>query len=167
VLVYGVWDKDGVLLVDYLERGATITAKCYVALLDKMKQQLVSKGRGKLSKGILFFQGNADPHKAAITQQKLADTHFEVLKHPAYSPDLAPSDYCLFPNHKKHLKGRKFSSTEEATSAADGWFAAQPEEFFLDGLKKLEQQSHKCVALRGEYVDYIHFFQSRRLLFSL
>jgi hypothetical protein len=25
--------------------------------------------------------------------------------------------------------------------------------FSLDGLKKLEQQSHKCVELRGEYVE--------------
>jgi hypothetical protein len=31
--------------------------------------------------------------------------------------------------------------------------AAQPKEFFLDGLKKLEQQNHKCVELRGEYVE--------------
>jgi hypothetical protein len=33
------------------------------------------------------------------------------------------------------------------------YFAAQPKEFFLDGLKKLEQRSHKCVELRGEYVE--------------
>jgi hypothetical protein len=32
-------------------------------------------------------------------------------------------------------------------------FAAQPKEFFLDGLKKLEQRSHKSVELRGEYVE--------------
>jgi hypothetical protein len=32
-------------------------------------------------------------------------------------------------------------------------FAAQPKEFVLDGLKKLEQRSHKCVELRGEYVE--------------
>jgi hypothetical protein len=32
-------------------------------------------------------------------------------------------------------------------------FAAQPKEFFLDGLKKLEQRSHKCVELRREYVE--------------
>jgi hypothetical protein len=32
-------------------------------------------------------------------------------------------------------------------------FAAQPEKFFLDGLKKLEQRSRKCVELRGEYVE--------------
>jgi hypothetical protein len=51
----------------------------------------------------LFLEENA-VHKAAIMHQKLADLHFEVLKHPAYSPDLSPSDCYRFPN----LKGRKF-----------------------------------------------------------
>jgi hypothetical protein len=37
-------------------------------------------------------------------------------------------------------------------------FAAQPKEFFLEGLKKLEQRSHKCAELTGEYVEEIHFF---------
>jgi hypothetical protein len=69
--------------------------------------------------------------------QELADLHPEVLKHPAYSPDLTPSDYCLFPDHKKRLKGRKFSSTEETTLAVNGWFAAQPKDFYLAGLKNL------------------------------
>jgi hypothetical protein len=36
--------------------------------------------------------------------------------------------------------------------------ATQPKEFFLDGLKELEQRSHKCVELRGEYVEEIYFF---------
>jgi hypothetical protein len=31
--------------------------------------------------------------------------------------------------------------------------AAQPKEFFFDGLKKLEQRSHKCVELSGEHVE--------------
>jgi hypothetical protein len=77
-----------------------------------MKQQLVSKHWGKLSKGILFLQDSAAPHKMAIMHQKLADLHFEVLKHPTYSPDVASLDYCLFPNLKKHLKGWKFSIIE-------------------------------------------------------
>jgi hypothetical protein len=38
-----------------------------------------------------------------------------------------------------NLKGRKFSCILEATLAVDGRFAAQWKEFFLDGLKKLEQ----------------------------
>jgi hypothetical protein len=32
-------------------------------------------------------------------------------------------------------------------------YAAQPKEVFLDGLKKLEERSHKCVELRGQYVE--------------
>jgi hypothetical protein len=33
-------------------------------------------------------------------------------------------------------------------------FAAQPQEFLFDGLKKLQQRSHKCVELKGEY-EYV------------
>jgi hypothetical protein len=106
VLASVVWNKDGILLVCYPEKGATITAKYYVAFLDNLKQQLVAERRGQLSKGILFLQDNGAPHKEAIIHKKLADLHFEVLKTPAYSPDLAPSD--IFPNLKKRLKVKVF-----------------------------------------------------------
>jgi hypothetical protein len=46
-------------------------------------------------------------------------------------------------------------------------FVAQPKEFFLDGLKKLEQRSHKCVELRGGICRVNTFFQPRSSLFSL
>jgi hypothetical protein len=55
VLAPVIGEKDEILLVDYLEKGATIMEKYYVALLDKLKQQLVSKHQGKLSKGISFL----------------------------------------------------------------------------------------------------------------
>lgn len=97
-------------------------AKYYVTLPNKMKQQLFSKCPGKLSKGILFIQVNAVPHKATISLQKLADLHSELLKHP----DLVASVYFIFLKLKKHLKGRQFPSTAEATKDADGWFEAQP-----------------------------------------
>jgi hypothetical protein len=37
-------------------------------------------------------------------------------------------------------------------------FAAQPKEYFLDGLKTLEQRSHKCVELMGEICRVNTFF---------
>jgi hypothetical protein len=36
-------------------------------------------------------------------------------------------------------------------------FSVQPNEFLLDGVKKLEQRVHTCVELRGEYVEKIYF----------
>jgi hypothetical protein len=89
--------------MDYLEKRATITSKYYVALLDTMKQQVAPKRRGKLSKGISFLQDNAATHDTAPALHKLADLHFELPKHQAYSLDLAFSDYYLFPRLKKNV----------------------------------------------------------------
>jgi hypothetical protein len=44
-----VYVSCGILLVDYLEIGANIVVKYYAALLDNLKQQLVSKYQDKLS----------------------------------------------------------------------------------------------------------------------
>jgi len=72
----------------------------------------------------------------------------------SYSPDVAPSDYHLFPGLKKQLKGRHFWSDAVAIAAAETWLDGQPSEFFcLSGLQKLEQRAKKCIELRGEYVE--------------
>jgi hypothetical protein len=61
--------------------------------------------------------------------------------------------------------GRKQSLRNDIRRGADKslaflilLFAAQRKEFFLDGLNKLEQRSHKCVELRGKYVNTFFSF---------
>jgi len=86
--------------------------------------------------------------------KKLAYLGVHCLDHPSYSPDLAPSEYHLFPGLKKQLKGHHFSSDVEVTAAAETWLEGQPSDFFfLSGLQKLEQRAMKCIELRGEYVE--------------
>jgi histone-lysine N-methyltransferase SETMAR len=55
---------------------------------------------------------------------------FQCLDHPPYSLDLAPSDYHLFPELKKQMKGRHFSSDMEVNAAAEIWLDVQTSEFF-------------------------------------
>jgi len=74
---------------------------------------------------------NAPAHRALATQKKLAYMDFQCLDHPPYSPDLAPSDYHLFPGLKKQLEGRQFSSDAEFTSAAETWLDGQHSEYFF------------------------------------
>jgi len=73
--------------------------------------------------------------------------------HPPYSPDLAPSDYHLFPGLKKKWKFRHFSSDAEVIAAAETWLDGQLPEFVLSGLQKLEQRGQKYIELPGEYVE--------------
>jgi histone-lysine N-methyltransferase SETMAR len=58
------------------------------------------------------------------------------MEHPAYSPDLAPSDFHLFRLLKEALRGRRFSC-DAVTAAVHQWLRAQPKTFFSVGIKKL------------------------------
>jgi hypothetical protein len=48
------WDKDGILLVDYLKKGATITTSYYTFLLDKVKQQWSPNGGRNCHKSVVY-----------------------------------------------------------------------------------------------------------------
>jgi len=62
----------------------------------------MKKRRGKVTKGVLFLHDNAPAHQTLATQKQLAFMDFQCLVYPPYSPDLAPSDYHLFPGLKKN-----------------------------------------------------------------
>ena len=83
------------------------------------------KRHGKVTKGVLFLHDNAPAHRALVTQKKLACLSFQCLDHPPYSPDLAPSDYHLFPGLKTQLKVRHFSYDAEFIGAAETWLDGQ------------------------------------------
>ena len=54
--------------------------------------------------GVLFLHENVPALRALTTQKKLAYLGFQCLDHPSYSPDLAPSDYHLFPRLKTTIE---------------------------------------------------------------
>jgi hypothetical protein len=84
---------------------------------------------------------------------KLRDLHYELLEQPPYSPDLAPSDFFLFPKLKLFLTGQRFSSNQEATAAVEGYFADLTKNHYRDGRMMLEHWWNKCISLTGDYVE--------------
>ena len=83
------------------------------------------------------MHNNAPAHRALATQKKLAYLGFQCLDHPPYSPDLAPSDYHLFPGLKKQLKGRQFLSDAEVIAATETWLDGNILNFFFEWLVKV------------------------------
>jgi len=132
-------NSDGILLIDYLPQGQTINAEYYSSLLMQLKDILKEKRprHGKVTKGVLFLHENAPAHQALATQKKLAYLGFHCLDRPPYSPNLAPSDYHLFPGLKKQLKGRHFSSDVEFIAAMETHLDGQPSEYFFEWLSKV------------------------------
>lgn len=147
------WDAKGILLIDYLPKGRTITGEYYSNLLDQLDAKIRQKRPGLKKKKIIFHQDNAPVHKSALAMGKLRDLGYELLGHPPYSPDLAPSDFHLFPNLKKFVSGKRFVSNEEVEKAVDEYFDNLPESHFREGILKLEKRWTKCVEVKGDYVE--------------
>ena len=66
-----------------------------LSAIEKVKKS--EKGQVMVMRlGQVFLHDNAPSHKSKMVQNYLETLNWEVLPHPAYSPDLAPSDYHLF-----------------------------------------------------------------------
>jgi len=122
-------------------------------LVNELKPAIRSKRRGLLSKRVLLLQDNARPHTAAHTMDTLRTLKSEVLNHPPYRPDLAPSGFHLCGPMKEHLRGQTFPDDDEVMEAVQSCLTATPKSLFLDGIRKLMYRWTKCVAKQGDYVE--------------
>jgi len=62
---------------------------------------------------------------------------WEVLPHPPYSPDLAPSDFHLFGPLKEFLGGQQFSTDDEVKQPVLGWFCHTDKPFYAEAFQAL------------------------------
>ena len=142
------WDKRGIIHVDFLPRGATINSEYYCHVLSDVHKRLWEKQLGLITKGFLFLQDNA-PHTAHYTTCTLQQLCWEVLPHPPYSLDLAPSDFHLFVPLKEFLRGQHFSNDDEVKQAVLGWFNRADTSFYAEAFQALVKCWDKCINVAG------------------
>lgn len=147
------WDHKGPLLVDFLERGNTVNAEQYCKTLDRLRQAIRKKRPGLLSDGIILLHDNATPHTASCTRHWLDRYNWEVLDHPSYSPDLAPSDFHLLGPLKRHLSGQHFQADSEIREAVKTWLSTRVPEFYAEGINALVHRWDTCLNKNGDYVE--------------
>lgn len=103
--------------------GKTINTDLYSLQLQRVQDALRSRYPALVNrKRIILQQDNAKPHTSRRTLQKIDELDFELLPHPAYSPDLAPSDYHLFRSMAHFLRGRRFAKIEDVENGCRQFF---------------------------------------------
>jgi len=135
------WDFKGVIYYELLLLGKTIDSTVYCSQLTKLDQAIRSK-RPELAnrKGVVFHHDNARPHTSLITRNKLISLGWDVLPHPAYSPDLAPSDYHLFRSLQNSMNRKSFNNEETVKKHLNWFFADKPQMFYERGIMKLVER---------------------------
>ena len=67
------------------------------------------------------------------TKETIKALEWEVLPHPPYSPDLAPSDYHLFRSMAHGLADQHFANYEKVAKCLESWLASKGREILLGG----------------------------------
>ena len=80
------WDTEGIILIDYLEKGHKINGEYYANLLTRLREALKDRRGEKLRKGILLLQDNAPVHTAKIAVEAAKRCSFRILPHPPLFP---------------------------------------------------------------------------------
>lgn len=147
------WNFEGIIHFEVLPEGQTITAELYSAQLDRMYQQLAIKYPALVNrKRVLLQQDNARPHTARVTQNKITQLEgIEILPHPAFSPDLAPSDYHLFRSMAHFLRGRQFENIEQVENGCREFFLSKDKAWYQSGIEQLAHRWITTVEHNGLY----------------
>lgn len=149
------WDQKGVIYYELLKPNETITGDRYRLQLMRLSRALKEKRPEyfKRHDNVILQHDNARPHVAKPVKTYLETLQWEVLPHPPYSPDIAPSDYYLFRSMTHALSEQKFTSYETCKKWVDSWIASKDEAFFRAGIRKLPERWEKVVASDGQYFD--------------
>ena len=73
----------------------------------------------------------------------------KTVAHPPYSPDLAPCDFCLFPE----LRSCGYETIEEMKEAVTMVIDTLTQEDFHRTFQKLLERYNKCISAGGDYFE--------------
>ena len=108
------FDQKGIVHKEFVPPGQTFHATFYVEDLKRLRENVRRKRPDQWRNNTwLLHHDNAPAHAALLTRRFLTDNNMTVVPHPPYSPDLAPSDFFLFPKLKMKFKERRFQTLEE------------------------------------------------------
>jgi len=86
-------------------------------------------------------------------EEFLVTKQITVLEHPAYSPDLTPSDFFLLPMITEILKGRHFDDIDDIRNNTTAALKVLPQNQFQNCFEGWTRPWNRCIAFQGDYFE--------------
>ena len=112
-MLIAFFDIDGLVHHECVLTGQTLNKEFYKTVLQRLRDSVRRLRPEKWRSGNwTLHHDNVPVHRTFPTNEFLAKNNIPSLPQPPFSPDLAPCDFCLFPQLKKTMKGRRFDYVE-------------------------------------------------------
>ena len=108
------FDWEGAVHHEYALPGQTINKEYCLIVFLRLRDAIRQKRLEQWVTGDWRLHHDSGPlHAPHLVQNFLAKHQITHVTQPPYSPDLAPSDFWLFPKLKSPLKGKRFQTISE------------------------------------------------------
>ena len=101
----------------------------------------------------LLHHDNAPAHTSLLVREFLTKNNMSTVPHLAYSPDLAPCGFCVFPKIKLQLKGQHFISIEEIQAKSQQVLNTPRPADFNECFQKWQNHWDCCIQAQGYYFE--------------
>ena len=121
------WNFEDVIHWEVVPNWRAVDPELYSQELERVHEILRRRYPALVNRNrILLQQDNARPNTARTTMTNIQKFRgIELLPHPSYSRDLAPSDYQLFRSMAHFLRRRNFENTEAVEVGLTEFFASK------------------------------------------
>ena len=143
-----------IVQVDWVPQSQTVHQGYYKEVLTHLRKQ-VRRRRPEMWKNCsrVLHQDNAPTHNALSVKAFLTKHKITVLEHPPYSPNLASSDFCLFPKIKPALKGTRFEPVDAVKAKATEVMNELSEDDRQHCFQQWKIHIERCRDRGGEYIE--------------
>jgi hypothetical protein len=143
--------SKGLIYTHIVPRGSTVNAAYIVKVLDVFMRHFRKKRPVMAEQPWFFHWDNAPVHTAAIVQDWLVAHDVQVLHHPPYMPDLAPTDFFLFRRVKEELAGVTLDQNS-LKKELEGVTRSISTDEFATTFRWWFECCQKCIEIGGGYV---------------
>ncbi|CAF3823307.1 unnamed protein product [Rotaria sp. Silwood1] len=146
--------STGPVFIHHVEGGQTINHRYYIdnclePLIDNIKRQRPTCG----VQGIKLHYDNGRPHVHKEVTNYLESEGITIIKHPPYSPDLAPCGFWLFDFIKQNIPDQ--SDSQSLHQAVSDFMNSLSKEEYRKTFDKRIQRMRLCVDNRGDYFEHL------------
>jgi len=150
-------DISGIVHYEFVPTRQTVNQVYYLEVLKRLREKVRWKRPVIFANNSwILHHNNAPAHAALSVREFLATKRITVLEHPAYSMDLVPSDFFLFPKIKEILKGRHFDDTDDIRNNTTAALKVIPQNQFQNCFEGWTRRWHHCISSQGEYFEGDH-----------